>query len=113
MKPSQSQNDNFPPEEGMARADAIMAGLAAQKDAPASSAPAASTSAFSPTPTMPADWAKIGTANQLAFPGRSSKPAGIGNNDADDALAKIRKAFGGGDDTPGKSYKSPQMQNDA
>ena len=39
-------------------------------------------------------------------------PRGIGNNEEDDDLTKIRKAFGRSD-APGQSYGSPQFQNDA
>jgi len=50
-------------------------------------------------------------SDQLASANPSSR---IGNNDEDDELTKIQKAFGGGqDDAPGQSSQSPQMQDDA
>ena len=54
---------------------------------------------------MPSDWS-------TALASNSTPPVGIGNNEEDDDLTKIRKAFGGSD-APGQSYLSPQFQNDA
>ena len=68
-------------------------------------------------PRMPVDWTKAQTNDQLAGPDSSAGSAsGSGSNPEDDELTKLRKAYQGngtGSDTPGQSYQSPQMQNDA